>query len=95
MQQNNNSTRIEEDFLGKIEVPIDAYYGGFAVRANKVFRLSGNKVNIKYIYALVTLKKHVHLANGELGVLDKKLVDAIPRKHVMKFFLESLIANLY
>ena len=77
MQQNNNSTRIEEDFLGKIEVPIDAYYGGFAVRANKVFRLSGNKVNIKYIYALVTLKKACALANGELGVLDKKLVDAI------------------
>lgn len=76
-EDKNNSTRIEEDFLGKIEVPADAYYGGFTVRANKVFKLSGNKVNLKYIYSLVTLKKACALANNELGVIDKKVADAI------------------
>ena len=34
--------RTEEDFLGKVKVPADAYYGIFTVRASQNFRISAS-----------------------------------------------------
>ncbi len=72
-------TRTESDFLGKVEVPADAYYGAFTVRAADTFKLSGQRVDLRIIHAFVLIKKAAALANSELGVLDKKLADVIVR----------------
>lgn len=73
------SSRTEEDFLGKVKVPSEAYYGAFTVRASNTFKLSGLKVDLRLVYAYVTIKKAAALANSELGILDKKIADAIVR----------------
>ncbi len=69
--------RIEEDFLGKVEVPENAYYGAFTVRASNTFKLSDQKVHKELISAIILIKKCATLTNAELGKLDKKLADAI------------------
>lgn len=69
--------RTEEDFLGKVEVPSDAYYGAFTARAMDTFKLSRSKVHPELYRAVVMIKKAAALANKELGVLDAKTADAI------------------
>ena len=49
--------RIEEDFLGKVKVPVDAYYGSFTARAKENFRLSGLNVDVELIRSLALIKK--------------------------------------
>ena len=71
--------RTEEDFLGKVQVPADAYYGAFTVRAANTFKLSGQKVDLRLIRAYVLIKKAAALTNSELEVLDQKIADAIIR----------------
>jgi aspartate ammonia-lyase len=62
--------RTESDFLGEVEVPQDAYYGIFTVRASSTFRLSREKVNLKLIRAVALIKKSAAAANAKLGTLD-------------------------
>jgi aspartate ammonia-lyase len=69
--------RIEEDFIGKVKVPSDAYYGSFTARAAGNFRLSGTPVNMELIRAVALIKKCAAIANRELGVLPPKTADAI------------------
>lgn len=69
--------RIEEDFIGKVEVPDEAYYGCFTARAKNNFRLSGSRVHMELIRAVALIKKCAALANMELGMLGKKEGDAI------------------
>ena len=69
--------RIEEDFLGKVDVPAEAYYGAFTVRAMNTFKISNSKVHPGLYRAVIMIKKAAALANGELGVLDKKVSAAI------------------
>ncbi|HIH22486.1 TPA: aspartate ammonia-lyase [Candidatus Micrarchaeota archaeon] len=71
------TTRTEEDFIGKIEVPADAYYGGFAVRAAGTFKLSGMLVHPEIITGVALIKKAAAATNKELGKLDGKMADAI------------------
>lgn len=70
-------SRIEEDFLGKVEVPDDAYYGCFTVRAAGAFKISCQKVRQELIKSVALIKKSAAQANKELGKLDAKLADAI------------------
>jgi aspartate ammonia-lyase len=69
--------RIEEDPLGKKEIPEDAYYGIQTQRALENFPVSGLKVHPAMIRAYVMIKKAACLTNMELGQLDKKKGDAI------------------
>ncbi|MBU0586773.1 aspartate ammonia-lyase, partial [Candidatus Micrarchaeota archaeon] len=69
--------RKEKDFLGEVEVPANAYYGVFTVRAKENFKISGINAPKKFIDALALLKKCCALANIELGTLDKKIGEAI------------------
>ena len=69
--------RTEEDFLGKIEVPESAYYGSFTARAKGYFNLSGIPVHKELIRSVALIKKCAARTNAELGVLDKKVADAI------------------
>jgi aspartate ammonia-lyase len=69
--------RTEEDFIGKVEVPDEAYYGSFTARAKKNFRLSGQLVHLEFIRALALIKKCAAQANSELGRLGEKEASAI------------------
>lgn len=64
--------RIEEDLLGELQVPADAYYGIHTVRAVQNFNISNNTISDipEFIRGMVYTKKAAALANMELGVLD-------------------------
>jgi aspartate ammonia-lyase len=68
--------RIEEDLLGELKVPKDAYWGIHTQRAINNFRISGRSVNPSLIRALARVKMACCLANAETGYLsqDKSLV---------------------
>ncbi|MFZ4713281.1 MAG: aspartate ammonia-lyase [Bacteriovoracaceae bacterium] len=74
-----STTRLEEDLLGKKEVPADAFYGIHTVRAIENFPISGHTIGKQesFIRALGYVKKACALANGELGALPKEIVKAI------------------
>ncbi len=72
-------TRKESDFLGEVEVPKDAYYGIFTVRASSTFKLSGQLVNPEFIRAVVVIKKAAALANKKLGMLNEENAEAIAK----------------
>lgn len=69
--------RIEKDSLGEVEVPANAYWGSQAERSRKLFQISGLHEHRKMIEAYILLKKACTVANTELGLLDKRIGDAI------------------
>lgn len=69
--------REEEDFIGKVNVPDDAYYGSFTARAKENFRLSRQLVHMEFVRAVALIKKCAAEANFELGRLGKKEAEAI------------------
>lgn len=58
----SNKTRIEEDLLGKREVPADAYYGVHTLRAIENFYISDRTINDvpEFIRGMVMVKKQQH-----------------------------------
>jgi aspartate ammonia-lyase len=75
------SVRREHDSLGERDVPNHAYYGVQTIRAMENFPFSGIHVSHyeHFVRALACVKKAAALANAELGVLDKKIADAIAK----------------
>lgn len=71
--------RVESDFLGKVPVPKDAYYGAFTVRAMEHFKLSPHKIPAPLLRCLLLVKKASALANLEEGLLEKRVADAIAK----------------
>jgi aspartate ammonia-lyase len=72
-------TRVERDSLGSLEVPADAYYGVQTARAVANFPISGERLHPEMVRAVTRIKIAAAKANAELGVLDKKVADAIVR----------------
>jgi aspartate ammonia-lyase len=72
-------TRIEKDFLGKITVPAEAYYGIQTVRATQNFPISGLKAHPAMVRSMALIKKAASLTNAELGRLEKSKARAISR----------------
>lgn len=66
------STRVEEDSLGKREIPAAAYYGIQTLRAVENFPVSGLKEPRHLIRAYAELKQACTRANVELGALDDR-----------------------
>jgi aspartate ammonia-lyase len=75
------SHRIEEDLLGRREVPDDAYYGVHTLRATENFRVTGTCVSDvpDLVRGMVEVKRAAALANREFGVLDARIADVIVR----------------
>jgi fumarate hydratase, class II len=71
------SFRVEEDSMGKVQVPEDAYYGAQTQRAVENFIGSGLRLPTCMIGALGMIKKHAALVNRELGRLESKLAETI------------------
>ncbi len=71
--------RIEDDILGNVRVPADAYYGSETERAKENFQVSGLQLQKEFIYSYVILKKAAILANTRLGKLDARKSRAMAR----------------
>jgi fumarate hydratase class II len=72
-------SRTEHDSLGPVEVPDGALYGAQTQRAIENFHLSGRPMPPRFIRALARIKQAAALANGELGVIDNHVAEAIAR----------------
>jgi fumarate hydratase class II len=71
------TTRTEHDSLGSLAVPSSAYYGAQTQRAVTNFPISGWRMPSRFIHALGRIKRAAAQTNLELGLLDKKIADAI------------------
>lgn len=73
------STRTEEDLLGTMEVPADAYYGIHTQRAVENFPISGSTINgiPALIKGMVQVKKAAAIANRRVRALAKDKAAAI------------------
>ncbi len=69
--------RQEEDSLGIVQVPVDAYYGAQTQRAVENFPVSGLRFPRAFIWALGMIKKYAALVNKELGLLDEEISRAV------------------
>lgn len=73
------NTRIEHDFVGKLEIPNDCYYGIQSYRAAENFDITGIKLQKEpfIIKALAMIKKAAAQANRDCGVLEPVIANAI------------------
>ncbi len=69
--------RIEHDTMGEVRVPRTALYGAQTQRAVENFPISGAGLEPGQIIALARIKKAAALVNGEMGIIDSALADAI------------------
>lgn len=71
--------RLENDFLGSMSIPDDAYWGVHSARAVENFPITGHKLTEMpdLIRAFAMVKKAAALANASLGVLSQKQAGAI------------------
>jgi len=69
--------RIERDSLGEVEVPKDAYFGGFTARARKNFKMSESGTEKALVRAIARIKVAGSKVNRGLGLLDEAKAEAI------------------
>jgi fumarate hydratase class II len=70
-------TRIETDTMGKVEVPVDRYYGAQTARSLENFPIGGHRFPRSMIRALGIVKKAAALTNQELGALSQEKTDLV------------------
>ncbi|WP_077616185.1 aspartate ammonia-lyase [Caenibacillus caldisaponilyticus] len=75
--QQEQSYRIEKDFLGEKKIPADAYYGIQTLRATENFPITGYRIHEELIRALAMVKKAAALANMETKRLPAHIGEAI------------------
>ena len=69
--------RIERDTFGPIEVPADRLWGAQTQRSIGNFDISGERMPIDIVRALVQIKRASAIVNRALGTLDAKKSEAI------------------
>ena len=69
--------RMERDSMGELPVPTDAYYGAQTMRAVKNFPISNLRFSRSFIRALGHIKLAAAEVNQDLGLLDRRLSEAI------------------
>jgi fumarate hydratase, class II len=69
--------RIEHDTMGEVRVPASALYGAQTQRAVENFPISGAGLEPAQIVALARIKRSAAIVNGQLGILDQAIVDAV------------------
>ncbi|HEY8669757.1 MAG TPA: aspartate ammonia-lyase [Terriglobales bacterium] len=77
MPTDGGTIRTEKDSLGTREIPATVYYGIQTARAVENYPISGMRAHPTLIRAFGMVKEAAAQANGELGLLDKKIADAI------------------
>ncbi len=75
----SGKTRKEHDLLGERDVPAEVYYGIQTLRAAENFNITGISISHyqSLIEGLAMVKMAAARANFDLGLLDKKIADAI------------------
>jgi len=73
----NERVRWEKDFLGKLPLPEDAYYGIQSLRASLNFPISGLRNPESMLKAVVIIKKAAALTNKKLKRLDASIAEGI------------------
>jgi aspartate ammonia-lyase len=63
---------LDEDSLGKVKIPSDAYYGAFTGRAVKQYHVTGNKAHPNLIKSFVMIKRSAAIANMKTKAIDAK-----------------------
>lgn len=71
------SFRIEKDFLGEKEIPVNAYYGVQTMRATENFPITGYRLHSSLIIAMAMVKKAAAIANMEVSRLNPRLGNVI------------------
>src|SRR3954469_10354181 len=69
--------RVEHDTMGDVRVPAAALWRAQTQRAVENFPISGGRLERRHIKALPQIKAAAAAVNAELGVLDRKVADAI------------------
>ncbi|MFH1887993.1 MAG: class II fumarate hydratase [Pseudomonadota bacterium] len=69
--------RREEDFMGQVPVPGDAWYGSQTARALETFRISGIPFPLACIRAVARIKRHMAEAHLSLGLLPGDLAESV------------------
>jgi fumarate hydratase class II len=69
--------RVERDSMGDVTIPDGALWGAQTQRAVENFAISGLRFGRRFIHALGWVKKACAQANSELGLLDRRLGEAI------------------
>jgi fumarate hydratase class II len=69
--------RLERDSMGEVKVPANAYYGAQTQRAVENFPVSGIRFPRDFIQALGMIKLCAARVNLDLGLLDRKIAEAI------------------
>ncbi|MEF8807834.1 class II fumarate hydratase [Natronomonas sp.] len=77
MADDEQEYRTEQDSLGEMQVPADAYWGAQTQRAIGNFPVSGLTFQRRFIRALGIVKKAAAQANVELDLLEEDKADAI------------------
>jgi fumarate hydratase, class II len=71
------ATRTETDTFGPIEVPADRYWGAQTERSLENFKIGGERMPKPIVRAFGIVKRAAAETNAEMGLLDRKLADAI------------------
>ena len=69
--------RSEHDSVGERAVPKDVYYGVQSLRAAENFHITGLTMHPELINSIAEIKKASAITNLEIGLLDKRVADAI------------------
>lgn len=71
------NTRIEQDSMGPVELPAEAYWGAQSQRAAENFGVSPYRMPPAFRRALAGIKETAARVNAELGLLPAELAEAI------------------
>ncbi len=69
--------RIEHDTMGEVRVPVNALYAAQTQRAVENFPISGSGLESAQIIALARIKRAAARVNGDMGIVDRRIADAI------------------
>ncbi|RPJ17559.1 MAG: class II fumarate hydratase [Desulfobacteraceae bacterium] len=67
----------ENDSMGTVLVPEDAYFGPQTQRAVENFPISGFTLPLSFIHSLALVKKYAAMINSELGLLNGQISQAV------------------
>ncbi|TKI54838.1 aspartate ammonia-lyase [Brevibacillus antibioticus] len=77
MTMEQQTFRVEKDFLGEKQIPVEAYYGVQTMRATENFPITGYRLHFSLINAMAMVKKAAAMANMEVSRLNPRLGNAI------------------
>lgn len=75
--ENKKEYRVEKDSIGTRDVPEEVYYGVQSLRAAENFHITGLNMHPEIINSLAYIKKAAAITNCEVGLLEKRIADAI------------------